>query len=63
VGRWEIGEGEVMVDGSFSLAVQFEQEAPVESKGSIQLTLVRRAGDFGGKRLNYVFKESRKTTP
>ncbi len=63
VGRWEIGEGEVMVDGSFSLAVQFEQEAPVESKGSIQLTLVRRAGDFGVKRLNYVFKESRKTAP
>ena len=62
LGRWEIGEGEVMVDGSFSLAVQFEREAPVGSAGSIQLTLIRRAGGFGVKRLNYTFKES-KTIP
>lgn len=62
VGRWEMGQGEVMVDGSFSLAVQFEQEAPVESKGSIHLTLVRRNADFGVKRLDYIFKESRKTS-
>lgn len=61
VGRWEVREGEIMVDGSFSLSVQFGQEAPVESTGSIQLTLVRRGGDFGVKRLNYSFKESRKT--
>lgn len=61
LGRWEVGQGEVMVDGSFTLAVQFEREAPVESTGTIQLTLVRRAGDFGVKRLNYSFKESRKT--
>ena len=61
VGRWEMGEDEVMVDGSFSLAVQFEREAPVESTGSIQLTLVRRAGDFGVKRLNYIFRESRRS--
>jgi curved DNA-binding protein CbpA len=60
VGRWEMGEGEVMVDGSFNLSVQFGEEAPVESTGSIQLTLVRRGGDFGVKRLNYSFKESRK---
>ena len=60
VGRWEMGEDEVMVDGSFSLAVQFWKGAPVESTGPIHLTLVRRDGDFAVKRLTYSFKESRK---
>jgi len=55
-----MGEDEVMVDGSFSLAVQFWQEAPVESTGPIHLTLTRRDGDFAVKRLTYSFKESRK---
>jgi curved DNA-binding protein CbpA len=62
VGRWEMGEDEVMVDGSFNLTVQFWQEAPVESMGPIHLTLTRRDGDFTVKQLTYSFKESRKIT-
>ena len=59
VGRLEVGEDGVKVDGSFSLSVQFLNEAPIESTGSIQLTLVRRGGDFGVKRMNYSFSKSR----
>lgn len=59
VGRLEVGEDGVKVDGSFSLSVQFVNEAPMESTGSIQLTLVRRGGDFGVKRMNYSFIKSR----
>lgn len=61
VKRWEVREGEVMVDGSFSLSIQTGQEAPVESTGSIELTLNRRGADFGVKRLNYSIRESRKS--
>jgi hypothetical protein len=56
VRRWEVGKNEVKVDGSFRLSVQFWDEAPVESTGSIQLTLIRRGDDCGVKRLDYSFK-------
>jgi hypothetical protein len=60
VGRWEVGKNEVMLDGSFNLFVKFWHEAPVESTGSIHLTLIRRSDGFGVKRLDYSFKEFRK---
>ena len=59
VGRMEVGEDGVKVDGSFTLSVQFSNEAPIESAGAIQLTLVRHRGDFGVKRINYSFTKSR----
>ena len=61
VRRWEEEKDGVKVDGSFRLSVQFWDEAPVESTGSIQLTLVWRGGDFGVKRLDYSFKKSAKS--
>jgi curved DNA-binding protein CbpA len=60
VARWEVREGEVMVDGSFSLSIQSRHEAPVESTGSIHILLNRRGSDFGVKRLNYSIIESRR---
>jgi hypothetical protein len=60
VRRWEVGKDGVRVDGSFRLSVQFWDEAPVESTGSIQLTLIRRGDDFGVKRIDYSFRESGK---
>jgi hypothetical protein len=60
VRKWEMGKDEVKVDGSFRLSVQFLNDPPVESTGSIQLTLIKRGDDFGVKRLDYSFKDSSK---
>ncbi len=62
VRRWEARDGEVMVDGNYSLSIQAGQEAPVESTGPIEMTLTPRdANDYGVKRLNYSIKEWRKS--